>query len=442
MIPRHFIMTITATIVLFHLLRFPHLILENGGGAFMLLFLIVLNGAIFPLLITERILDNKLKSIDLRSLIWIKKGGKSSLWDRPLIFIWYILRLVVLLFFLWFFLYLSGTSILYFLFFFKYLFAPEQVSDLSSMPQLNLGFLGGLLWSVGVFFVYLKSKKKFFPLFNQWILPGCFLILLFLFFKIILSLQNFEALKVLFYPDFLSLKPSSYLDAIGHGLGCLFIGVGLYRYLIIDESKLDSISVFIHLVITTLVLALITGVMALPLIHQVSDLPFGSSWVFSVLPRWLSYTEYGLYYCALFYAGIGVLSFYFSVLLIDLISGSSKMIYAAPKKSLQLNFTNFIFVLTNGLMVYILQNNLQGWSGQSLLLKLDFLLINIGLPSLAVMTIWFVFRYTSQGERSQVFSYQQIFFHSRYFFKAWSLVTLYTIPPFILFSFLLYYYFK
>ncbi len=440
MAPRHFLMTIFTTLTLFHLLRFPHLILENGGGAFLLIFLIVLNGALFPLLITERILDKKLEAIDLKSLIRIKKGGQRSIWSIPLTFVWYGLRLVVLLSFLWFFLYLSGTACLYFFYLLKYwLNLSSQASDLPQMPQLDIGLVGGLIWSALVYVTFVFRKRFFFIWFTRWILPGCFLILLFLFLKIIFSLQNYEALKVLLYPDFASLTARSLLDAIGHGLACLFVGVGLYSHLKTEESKLDSISFFINLIISALFLALIIGVMALPLIHQVSDLPFGASWIFSILPRWLTYTEYGTYYCALFFLGIIILGFFASVLLLDLISQNAKRIYGPIKKPLFLKIFNLIFVVANGAMVFFLQQNLQGWSGQSLLLKLDYILIDLGLPLLAILTIWFVFRYTDKNERSQVFAHQQIFFHSRYFFKFWNWTTLYLIPPLFLGAFLLAY---
>ena len=160
--PRHFLTSLLAINLSFHILRFPHLILENGGGAFLILFFIALNALALPLLITERVLDNKLEGIDLKSLISIHKWEGDRFFDHLFVMTWYGLRLVILICLLWFFLYLSGTSLVYLAYFSSFLFGMRvNVIDLPAVPDLTMGLMTPVLVSLGSFLLFIKMKRSF-----------------------------------------------------------------------------------------------------------------------------------------------------------------------------------------------------------------------------------------------------------------------------------------
>ena len=258
----------------------------------------------------------------------------------------------------------------------------------------------------------------------------------------IVSVKDFEALKILFYPDFSALTRNSLVDLIGHSLVCLFVGFGFYRNMEGRSEDHDPIEIFIHAIIQTLLLALVIGVTALPMIQQVRETAFGSSWVFSILPRWLSYGDFGNYYCSLFFLCIFYLSFHISILITSLVSDNTSLLF--PMKQFQKTrfFMNTIFVLLNASLVYYLQNYLQGWSGQSDFLLVDHILIDRMVPVLGLMMVWVVFRYTGKSEQLKVFEHQQVFYHNRVFFNIWRGFSLFVVPVLVVLAWFVSYWFK
>lgn len=434
---RNFLVTLLAINLSFHLLRFPHLILENGGGAFLILFFIVLNLLALPLIICERILDTKLGQIDLNSLLKITKSGKKRSFESILFFLWYGIRIFILVCFLLLFLFLSGRAAHYVLYYLGFMFSKTgAASDLAVTPVVDMSWLGSFFWVLFSFLVFFRYRTPFLKWSNRWGLPCCFAILFVLFMKIILSVRDYEALKILFYPDFSALNRHSLVDMIGHAMACLFVGLGFYRMLKVN-ARTDFIEIFINAVIQALTLAVLIGVMALPMIDQVSETAFGSNWIFTILPRWLSYGTHGYYYCGLFFLAISYVSFHVCVTIWRVLNHNILIVLNLGKKPKVRWIGNFLFIFFGSTLVFSMQNSLGGWAGQSLLLSMDHMVIDFGLPVIALLLIWLVFRYTKKSEQSFVFEQQQLFYHNRFFFRIWQVISLVVVPGVIALSWLL-----
>lgn len=438
MSPRLFFTSLLAVNVTIQLLRFPYLILENGGGAFLLLFFLSLHGLSLPMLVVEKALDKKLKKLNLPNFSYLKSSSLLVSIDSVLVFAWLGLRFSVLLCFLWFFLYLGGTSFLYTLSFGSYSFGLSQsVMDSPNLPNLQFSLFGALLWAGSLFSMSLFFKEKFFNFSMKWLLPFCFASLLLLFLKIVKTVDLITGLKVLLYPDFASLTPQSLLGVIGHSLVCLGIGLGFYDSSLFKNSKVDPINIFIMSVLQVIVVAVLVGTMALPMMEQVSEYPFGSSWIFEILPRWLSYGDFGYYYCWLFFMTFSFLGAYLSLVFMDLLVKNMSLFNVNIKSVKYQKVWNALFVLVSATVVMLLQRSLSGWSGQGTLLVVDSLLIHWGMPLLALLMVWFAFRYTSRKERMSIFSQQQVFFHSQVIFNIWEKYSRWLIPSLILLSWFL-----
>ncbi len=434
----YFLVTLFAFCLCVNLLRFPHLILEHGGGAFFILYLLVLNLFAFPMLVAENVIDTKMQRIDIRSLISIKKKGSLGLLDRFFVFSWFGLRVVVLLCFLWFFLYIGSSCLVYLHYFISHSMEwSTPVTDIPNLPELKFSWLTPLLWVVASFIVFLRFYTPFFWFFSRWVIPFAFAILFVLFFKIILLVNDFEGLKLLFYPDFLAISWDSLIASMGQALACLFIGFGFYNKFFKPSEKTDIIEVFVRAILLASFVAVVVGVMALPMIEEVSESPFGSNWIFQVLPRWLSYGYFGNYYGGLFFFSLSLLCFYITVALHVMVSENMKLLFKVKKNPSLRWVLNAFFILSNLLVVYFLQNQLQGWSGQSLLLNIDRVVVQGLLPLFALMMVWVLFRYTSRKERLAVFEKQQIFFHDRFFYGVWEKMTLIVVPTLIALGWLL-----
>lgn len=435
---RFFLITLLAISLSVQLLRFPHLILENGGGAFLILFFVTLNFLAFPMLIIEKIIDDKLHKIDIRSLIYIKKGSFISLFDRFFVSLWFALRVLVLLCFLWFFLYIGSSALSYFNYYVSSGVAwNKAIVDIPSLPDLKYISIIALLWSALSFYFFKKNFAKFIYIFNQWLLPFVFIIVFVLFLRVMILVSHFEGLKVLFYPDFMALTPGSLLSAIGHSLACLFIGLGVYERLFKPEKDVDFIEMSLRAVILSFLVAIVVGVMSLPMIEQVSESPFGSSWLFQVLPRWLSYGSFGTYYSGLFFVCLSLLSLFITVILYSLLDVNLHLLFRLNKSMIHRQWMGWAFVACNAFMVVFLQREWQGWLGQSLLLNMEKILINAILPGFSLIMIWVVYRYTRQSERLAAFDKQQVFFHNRVFFSAWQVMTAIGVPFLILLAWII-----
>ncbi len=433
MTPRLFVVSLMGAIFCMHLLRFPHLLLEQGGGAFLILFFVVLNSFAFPMLIVERVLDRKLKDIDIGSLIYISKSSRRSLIDRIFVFFWFTLRGLLLFSFLWFFLYLGSSSAVYLIYYLKSALHLDPVyADIPAVPDLEFSLLGAVVWAGGSYMVFARAGHRVFSLFPKWILPFFFTVLFVLLLKIVVRVNDTEGFKILFYPDFSALTPHSLISVIGHSLVCLFVGFGFYKPLFRANLKMDPIELFIRAALMALVLCVFIGLMALPMIEQVRETPFGSNWIFEILPRWLSYGNYGNYYCSLFFLSLSVITFYVGLMLFGAIQENRRLLYRFRKNKKWKVYGNLVLVWINAAIILVLQKALQGWTGQSLLITMDTILVNGVLPLFALMMIWVMFRHTSRSERLAVFGHQQVFFHNKFFFQIWEWLTLLGLPFLVL----------
>lgn len=433
MSPRLFLISLIAISLFTHLLRFPHLILENGGGAFLILFFLALNVFALPLLLTERTLDKKMAEIDIRSLIRIRKASPLGPLDSGFLVAWFGLRVLILLSLFWFFLYLGSSSLIYFSYFLmNSLNGASGFNDIPTVPELNFNLIGTLIWATGSMLLFFYCDRKFINFSVRWILPFCFICLFVLFLKILFLVSDFSGLKILFYPDFMALNANSLSSIFGHTLLCLLIGLGFYRQHLNACENTDVIELFIRASIQTLAIAIMVGVMALPMIEQVSETPFGSNWLFLILPRWLSYGDFGNYYCSLFFLCLAFLALFIGVSLISVMDSNLKMLFHQhPKKKVQWTMAA-LFTWISAALVVFLQNHVQGWSGQSLMIAVDEIVVDYLLPLLALAMVWVTFRYTQDHERLTVFHHQQLFYHSRSFFKIWERITVLLVPILIL----------
>lgn len=431
-----FLISVFAFTLVFHLIRFPHLILENGGGAFLILFFLVINLVGLPLLIAEKALDSKLSSISLMKWVQLFPGPLFPAANRFLWALWWGLRLWILTCLLWFFLYVSGVSLLYMFFFSGSILGfIYNIVDIPSFPNMEMGLWGSILWVTFVVVVFCFARKGCYRWAHKWILPFSFSIFFLIFMKIILSVNDYDGLKILFYPDFLALNLQSLQLAIGHALICLFVGLGLYQNSFLKSEDKDPIELFIRVVVLNLFLAVLVGVVALPMIEQASEVPVGSRWLFEVLPRWLSYGDFSNYYCLLYFLGLLFLSFYISLILIQLIADNFQRVYSL--NSTKRIAAQIFSIIVSGGLIFYLQKRLFGWTGQGLFVEIDSLIVDWTMPLLSLLVLWFVWNYVSRQEQRDVFNQQQVFFHSHVFFEFWRKTCFWFVPVIILLSLLL-----
>ncbi len=438
--PRLFLISLLAISFSVHLLRFPHLVLENGGGAFFILYFICLNLVALPVLLAERVLNEKLHQQNFDQFIILKKTTSLlNFINRFSFLLMNTLKIIFLLALFFFFLYIGGVSFLFMTFFGSSVFGfTVNVTDVVNLPQMQLSFFGSLIWSTLTFLTLFFYEKKFIVVSCRYLLLFCYAIIIFLFLKVIISVTDYEGFKILLYPDFSDLGYKSLLLAIGHSLVSLLVGLGFYNYSFFYRTPTDPIELFIRSLVQVLLLSLFIGILALPMIQEVSETPFGSNWIFEILPRWLAYGEYGQYYSLLFFFALSFIGFFVTVSILTRIeSASIKRKYDSKKPFLKV-FLLLLFILFSATILFFMQGQLMGWSGQSLLLEYDFILVNLFLPLIALIILILVFQFTSRSEREAVFNQQKVFFHNQVFFKIWQFTALYVTPLILVCAFILF----
>jgi neurotransmitter:Na+ symporter, NSS family len=423
-----------AVSLFFQLLRFPTLILENGGGAFLLLFFLLINLVGLPLLIAERAMDNKLTDLSLSQwlrLFPLNRG--SQVLGRLILASWWTFRLTFLLGLFCFFVYLAGVNLImaqsHALAFW---YSPGKFANSTLSMDQQLSDWAVFLLTGGMWFLAFWPRSPFLRWMHGWGLPAVIATFLVLFLKIILSVPDYQGLRSLFYPNFSALTLESLQLAIGHSLVCLFIGLGFYARQVSQSQIQDPIEIFIRIIIQNLTLAILIGVMALPMIEQASELAIGLRWILEVLPRWLSYGRFGGYYSFLYFLALMLLSFYLAVVCLRCLREISRrwawLGYAWVRRIV----APLLFLSLTLWCVALLQEHLLGWLGQSLFVLFDQLLISWVLPTLSLIVLWFVMNYISIEDRRRVFAHQQVFFHSQIFFSIWHFAVRWVLPPLLL----------
>ncbi|MCB0378387.1 MAG: hypothetical protein KDD33_07835, partial [Bdellovibrionales bacterium] len=427
-----FFSVLLAFSIVINLWRLPHLVLENGGGAFLLLLFIMLHLVGLPLILAEVSLARVLRGSSLRRLYALKRAEGVSRFQFQSARVFIFLQTLLLFLLLTFLIHISTESLVYA---YHYLAMASDWFHPSPHEAFQPHFYHRLLAIlVSLVFIYgmARLQSPFWQRqFTEKLLPFVFALLLLIFLKRLFYVTNMEAIKGLFYPDFNSLRASAFLEALGHSLLLLVITLGIYRFSVFNRKIVDPVQLSVQVVLQVMACSLLTGTMAIPMLSEVNESPFGMSWIFEVLPRWLSYGDFGNYYCLLFFSSFFVMLIYLSVILLRTFQKLSKDFHRLQVASSLVSPLVLAFIVDLGFYLEMNKDNWQGWWGQGWLNSLEIVYIQFAMPAMALVFIWFLFSFTNEKERQLVFTRQQIFYHSRVFFKSWQVILKFVIPPLI-----------
>lgn len=223
-----------------NLWRFPYVAAENGGGAFVLMFLFLVFIIGMPLLVGELMLGKLSRRSLVESLRRLSDDGdrlvdegRGSSWLGIGLKLYPLagwIAVSVCLLVLAYFAVISGW-VLHFLMQFIVSFVRQGEIDpaMALMTLQQKGWLQIMLTSVHMIVLYIIVTKDVEEGIERWVgyMMPAFVILLLVLVVNSLSLQTGdEAIRFLFYPDFSKLKISSLAYALGHVLFTLSLGFG------------------------------------------------------------------------------------------------------------------------------------------------------------------------------------------------------------------------
>ena len=280
--------------------RFPYEAGVNGGGAFILVYILCILVLGIPVILSEFIIGRSTHSNMKSALLQLSPGKKYYLFTYVCIIGSFII--------LGFYSVVCGWVI-------EYLFqsllgnlsghTPEQYSAMFSSLLVNPWRCVGwtVLFLVFNFLVLSRGIVKGIERVSSVMMPLLFVILIVFCVKSLLLPDASRGLKFLFYPDFSQLTWHGVLDAFGQAFLSLSIGVSClvtYSSYFNDKTSLTKDAVTIA-VLDTLV-AILSGVMIFPAVFSFGVEPTaGPRLIFEVLPGIFQQMPGGYIWALLFF---------------------------------------------------------------------------------------------------------------------------------------------
>ena len=399
-----------------NLWRFPYVVSENGGGAFVLIYIFLAFFIGIPLIISELVLGKMTRLSVLGAVKTIVKNKRSlSVWTARLAIF---SSLVVLSYYA----VISGWVLHYLVRFFVAACSSQALAIDETFNTLQgNGWLQVALASVHLIACIVIVMRGVRDGLERWVgyMMPAFAILLMLLIARSLSLPtSVEAIRFLFYPDFSKLTISSLGQALGHVCFTLGLGFGMMvtfgSYL--RRDVIVSLAGLRVAFVDTFV-SLLAGLLIFPIILSLSGDHSGPNLLFEGLPLLFSQLEWGTFYALVFFLCLYLAALGASIGLLEAIvsnwvdrNGIGRW-SAAWMTGAQALLLAIIPALSSSALAGF------QWRGLSVLELFDSVLIHWLLPIVALCITVLVARCISKEELRKHFGPQQIQFQQM--FENW-----------------------
>lgn len=449
-----YLAAIGSAVGLGNLWRFPYILGENGGGAFVVLYLLFAITIGLPLLVGELILGRAFRQGVLLSTESLQAIPifKNSRFSKYMSLKWvgrlsFFLSVVVLSYYA----VISGWVLHFMTQFVLSFFQSSQSSslDVSMDPLMSSGIRQMLLASVHLLITLVVVLKGVQDGIERWVgamMPVFALLLVMLVIKSLSLPGSEEALRFLFYPNFSQLSLSSFSHAIGHVLFTLSVGFGTmvtFGSYLKDTESIAASGFRVTMVDTFL--SLTAGLLVFPIALGAGNQNLGKNMtdpglLFETLPKFLLSLPGGVFFGLAFFLCLYLSALGASLGLMEVIV--SNALDWSKKKKWNNNRTETVWSL--GVVILILSaipafsstifrasQNTKGF-----LEWLDSVLINGFLP-LAGLGISLAISYgLSQMEKKKQFLDENKI-ETKTLFPYWEWALKYFVPSIILISLIL-----
>lgn len=286
-----------------NLWRFPYIVGENGGGAFIVLYILLSLTVGMTFLITELMLGRKSQS---SLLVTVKKlSPPGSLRFRGFGVFGLVLCFVVLSYYS----VVSGWVLHFLTQFFVALFKPGHLLSMSQQSLntlLNNGWMQFLIASVHILISLVLVAKGVQEGLEKWvarIMPLFALLVLILVVRAMSLPSAGEVLRFLFYPDFSKLTLKSLAHAMGHVCFTLSIGFGTivtFGSYLKEDAHLPTVGMRVTLLDT--LISLVAVLLVFPVAFQGAERPLQDpTLLFEALPKFFYQIQGGEFFGLIFF---------------------------------------------------------------------------------------------------------------------------------------------
>ncbi|EAB5281754.1 sodium-dependent transporter [Campylobacter upsaliensis] len=279
--------------------RFPYLVGENGGGAYVLAFCLAMIFIGIPVILVENIIGRKAmkNSVDAFKGKWQSVGYMGLLGSFGIMAYYMVL---------------GGFVLVYI---FSLLFGDFNLSSAVSKEYAhefytqNIAFnpLGvGIFTTIFVVINWVILRRGIIDGIEKavkFLMPMLFICLILVVGRNLSLDGAMEGVKFYLLPDFSKLSPKLFIDVLGQVFFALSLGFGVMITLSSHLSKKENmIKTAIYTGVLNTLIAVLAGFMIFPALFSANLAPDkGPSLVFETLPIAFSYIHFGTLICALFF---------------------------------------------------------------------------------------------------------------------------------------------
>ena len=361
--------------------KFPFITGMNGGGAFVLVYLVAILFCGLPILMAEFLIGRhsqkdvvgSFRELTPHSVFW-KSIGWLSLASAFIILSYYGV--------------VAGWTLDYL---FKSLtgsFAGHEPEAISGMfgalvtdPQRQLicltGFMGLCLIAV------ISGVKKGIERWNRVLMPTLFGILIFMAVYAMTTSGAVEGLKFMLYPDFSKLTINGVLEAIGHSFFTLSLAMGaMITYASYMDKKEAIYPVAIRIAFLDTLVAIVAGLAIFPIVFSVGMEPGGGpGLIFKTLPQVFATIPMGSVLAVLFFLLLAFAALSSAISLLEVLTAFmiDEKKYDRKKATIFMTIAVYLAGIPSALS-YSTLSNVKLVKGMEVLDSLDYVASNFMLP--------------------------------------------------------------
>ncbi len=263
--------------------RFPYILGENGGGAFLIIYLVIIFSIGIPVMMSELVIGRRSQRNPV--------GAFRVLAPRKPWFLVGMMGIVAAFMILAFYTAVAGWTLEYIYQTLKGGFVGKSSAELSGMfESFRSESLRPALWfsifMIATAGIVLGGVRKGIEMSTKILMPLLFILLLFMCIKSLTLPGAGKGVEFLFRPDFSKITGTTVLMALGQAFFSLSIGMGTlitYGSYIPKDNKLGSTAVQVSMV--DLLIAVLAGIAIFPAVFAFGISPSsGESLTFIVLP--------------------------------------------------------------------------------------------------------------------------------------------------------------
>lgn len=368
--------------------KFPYLVGENGGAAFLLVYLVCVALIGMPLVIGEFAIGRKGQGSAVKSY---ENISPKKIWKYN-----GVLNTTAAFIILAFYSMITGWVFSYMVRSILGKFSTVEVAQMGSYFDNISSSFEPLIWTSIVLavtaLVVIKGVKSGIEKCSKVLMPFLFVLLVVLMFKS-LSLEGAsKGLEFLFKPDFSKLSMNSFLEALGHSFYTLSLAMGITitfgSYTNKDENL---VALSKKITIADTVIALMAGVVIFPAVFAYGLEPAaGAKLLFVTVPVVFKTMTFGLVFQSLFFILVAIAAITSTIALMEVIvSAVSEQYKFTRKKSVVLVALGLYFLAIPCVLSFGIWSDVKVF-GLGFFELFDFIASNIMLPVGGFLTCIFI----------------------------------------------------